>query len=162
MDSVFCWGRSGFNVVDLTFHGQWNIFPVRCQPPCRGNFAWLGNHPSLAIPKGSSVEVVVARCHYCSSKMCLSFCANGPRSLQQMWLCKNHNSGTATSQHSLEWSWIEIVQCKTVKLRSCRWLPVFPSGFSLVLGKIWLQHCWFDISWTVDYFSSSMPETIQW
>ena len=25
-----------------------------------------------------------------------------------------------------------------MKLRSCRWLPVFPSGFSFVLGKIWL------------------------
>ena len=39
---------------------------------------------------------------------------------------------------SVEWSWIEIVQCTKVKLRSCRWLPVFPSGFSFVLGKILL------------------------
>ena len=125
-------GRSGFNIVDLTCHGQWNILPVLCQKPYSTGFANLANRT------GASVQVVLARCHYCSSKMCLSFCANGPRSLQQMWLCKNHNSGTATSQHSLEWSWIEIVQCTKVKLRSCRWLPVFPSGFSFVLGKILL------------------------
>ena len=31
--------------------------------------------------------------------------------------------------------------CKTVKLRSCRYLLVFTRGFRFVLGKIWLSHC---------------------
>ena len=67
-DPGLCWGRSCFNIVDLTFRGQWHSFPVRYQKPYSGSFARLPNHPSLAIRKGSAVEVVVARCHYCSSK----------------------------------------------------------------------------------------------
>ena len=45
---------------------------------------------SLAIRKGSTVEVVLARCHYCSSKVCLSFGPNERRSLQQKQLPKNY------------------------------------------------------------------------
>ena len=88
--SGLCWGRSGFNIVDLTFHGHWNVCPVPCQPPCSGNFAWLGSHSSLATRKGASIEVVKARCQSYSSKLCLSFGANGPRSLQQMQLPKKY------------------------------------------------------------------------
>ena len=130
-----------FLIVDLTFHGQWNVFPVRCQKPYSGIFArltnhpglairkgstvkvdwqgattvlpscacnlahlgrrtiynfgtasyqmtssWLASHPSLANRTGSTVEVVLARCHYCSSKLCLQFGPFGPISLQQRQL----------------------------------------------------------------------------
>ena len=83
-------GRSGFLIVDLTFHGQWNIFPVQCQKPYSCSFAHIGNHPSLAIRTIPTVEVVLASCHYCSSKPCLQFGPFGPRSLQQMQLPKNY------------------------------------------------------------------------
>ena len=86
-----------FLIVDSTFHSQWHVFGVRHQEPCSGKFAWLASHPSLAIRKGATVEVVKARCYHCSSKRCLSFGANEPRSLQQMQLCKNDNSGAATT-----------------------------------------------------------------
>ena len=45
---------------------------------------------SLAIRKGSTVEVVLARCHYCSSKPCLQYGPNEPRSLKQRQLSKNY------------------------------------------------------------------------
>ena len=45
---------------------------LRCQPSCKGSFC-LGSQPSLATCKGATVEVVKARCHYCSSKLYLSF-----------------------------------------------------------------------------------------
>ena len=47
---------------------------------------------------GASVEVAKARCHYCSSKLCLSFGPFQPRSQQQRRLCKNHDVGTASFQ----------------------------------------------------------------
>ena len=56
--------------------------------------------PGLANGTRASVEVAKARCQNRSSKLCLSFGGNWPRSLLQMRLCKNHNFGTATSQHS--------------------------------------------------------------
>ena len=34
----------------------------------------LGSHPSLATRKDATVEVVLATCHKCSSKLCLLFC----------------------------------------------------------------------------------------
>ena len=57
-----------------TFYGQWHIFPVRCVAShhAKGSFC-LGSQPSLATCKGATVEVVKARCHYCSSKLYLSF-----------------------------------------------------------------------------------------
>ena len=70
-----------FLIVDLTLHGQWNIFPVR---------------PSLANRKGASVEVVLARCRHCSFKLCLLFSPNQSRSLQQRQLPKNHNFGISS------------------------------------------------------------------
>ena len=68
----------------LAFHGQWNIFPVRCQKPYNCGFAHIGKHPTLPIRKGSTVEVVVASCQFCFSKLCLLFSPLGPRSPQQM------------------------------------------------------------------------------
>ena len=65
---------------------------------------FIGARLTEVLTKRSTVEVVKARCHYCSSKPCLSFGAKEPRSLQQTRLCKNHNSGTATSLHCLKWS----------------------------------------------------------
>ena len=87
---MLCLGSSAFLIVDLTFHDPWNVFRVPRRKPRSGKFAWLGNHPSLAIRKGATIEVVKARCHNCSSKRCLSFGANELRSLQQRQLPKNH------------------------------------------------------------------------
>ena len=89
-------------IVDLTFHGQcqWHLFQVQRQPPCSHGFACLGSkRSSLADRTGATIEVVVARCNKCSSKLCLFFGPVEPRSLQQMWLQKNYNFGAATSYH---------------------------------------------------------------
>ena len=96
-DSGLCcvWEGLAFFLVDLTFHGQWHVFRVRRQSPCRDSLACVWSHPGLATCKGSPVEVVKAKCHNCSSKLCLSFGPFEPRSLQQRWLCKNYMSGTA-------------------------------------------------------------------
>ena len=80
-----CLRSSAFLIVDPTSHGQWHVFWVRS-----GKFAWLANHPSLATHTISTVEVVLASCHYCSSKPCLPFRPFGPRSLQQMQLPENY------------------------------------------------------------------------
>ena len=76
---VLCIGSSAFPIVDST----WPVIVFRfpCQPPCSGKFAWLGSHRSLATRKGATVEVVKVRCQ---------------KTLQQMQLHKNHNSGTVT------------------------------------------------------------------
>ena len=87
-------------IVDLTFHGQcqWHLFQVQCQPPCSHGFACLGSkRRSLADRTAATIEVVVARCNKCSSKLCLFFGPVEPRSLQQMWLHKNYNFGTAAT-----------------------------------------------------------------
>ena len=88
-----------FLIVDSTFHCQWHVFGVRRQPPCNGNFAWLGNHPSLANRTDASVEVAKARCQYCFFKPGLLFSTFETRSLQQRQLPKNsciYNFGTAS------------------------------------------------------------------
>ena len=76
-------GKLCFSVVDLTFYDQCHSFGVRCQPSCSRSFAWLGSHPSLATRTDATVEVVLATCHKCSSKLCLLFGQFGPTSLQQ-------------------------------------------------------------------------------
>ena len=43
----------------------------------------LRSHPSLATCKDATVEVVLATCHKCSSKLCLLFGPFGPTFLQQ-------------------------------------------------------------------------------
>ena len=126
---VLCLGSSAFLIVDSTFQGQWHIFGAGHQE-CSGKFACFANHASLAICKGATVEVLKARCDHCSSKRCLSFGANAPRSLQQMRLCKNHNSGTATSPH-----------CAVQSGEVTRYPLVFPRGFRFAFWKIWLSHC---------------------
>ena len=122
----------------LTFHGKWHLLQVRRQPPCSGGFVCLGSHcRSLANRTGATIEGVVARCASCSSKLCLLFDPFEPRSLQQRRLHKNYNFGTPMN-NIVECFWRGIVQCQKVKLRSCRYPPVFPRGSRFVLGKIWL------------------------
>ena len=87
---MLCLGSFAFLIVDSTFHGQWHVFGVRRQPPCSGEFAWLGNRPCLANRTGASVEVAKARCHYSFSKPGLLFSPFEPRSLQQRQLPKNY------------------------------------------------------------------------
>ena len=128
-----------FLTVDLAFHGQWHVFRVRRQPQCRGSFAWLGNHPSLATRKGATVEVVKARYQNCSSKLCLSFGANEPRSLQQNQLCKNHNFGTATSFHSLNIDFA-VQKSEAAKLSVATSFPN-ASQFCIVYGKLCFSDC---------------------
>ena len=98
-DPVLCcvWEAPLFSLLMWHFMANGMFFPVRCQPPFCGRFAGLVSNPSLATCKGVMVEVVKAKCHYCSSKLCLSFGPFEHRSLQQSQLCKNHNVGTATS-----------------------------------------------------------------
>ena len=86
---VLCMGSSAFLNVDLTSHDQWHIFRFRRQPSCSGKFAWLGHYPSLVNRTVTPVEVVKARCHNSSSKLCLQFGPSGPRSLHEMRLRKN-------------------------------------------------------------------------
>ena len=50
--------------------------------------------------KWATVEVGLARCHYCSSKLYVSFGAKEPRSLPAL---QNHNFGTATSWQGSKW-----------------------------------------------------------
>ena len=64
----------------------------------------FGSHPGLAARKDATVEVFLATCHKCSSKLCLLFGPFGSTSLQPKRLHKNHNVETATR--------IEIMQCK--------------------------------------------------
>ena len=98
-DPGLCWGSSAFLIVDLTFHGQWHILPVGRRPPCSGSFAFLRSCTGFAHRTGASVEVVLARCNHCSSKLCLLFSPLKPRSLQQIRLHKNHNCGTVAGCH---------------------------------------------------------------
>ena len=74
-------GWSRFVLGKLCFSNCW--FDSH---PCHhgsGSFAWLGSHPSLATRKDATVEVVLATCHKCSSKLRLLFGPFGPTSLQQ-------------------------------------------------------------------------------
>ena len=66
-------------------------------------FACLGSHSSLATRKGTSVEVVKAECHTCSSQLCFSFGANEPTALQQ-----------AAAQESQLWDCYQLAGSKTV------------------------------------------------
>ena len=103
-----CQGSFAFLIVDLTLNEQWHICQVRHQPSCSGRFAWLGSHPSLATRTDATVEVVLATCHKCSSKLCSHL---GPHLYSKRQLCKNHNFGTATR--------VEIMQsekCEAAKL----------------------------------------------
>ena len=85
-----------FLIVDLTFHCHWHICQVRCQPSCRGSFAWLGSHPSLATCKDATDEVVLATWHKCSAKLCFFFGPFDPHLYSKRQLRKNQNFSTAT------------------------------------------------------------------
>ena len=62
----------------------------------------LGSHPSLVTRKDATVEVVLATCHKCSSKLCLLFGRFGPTSLQPKRRRKNDPLGQlVTSCHCL-------------------------------------------------------------
>ena len=76
-------GSLDFLIDDLTVYGRWHIFRVDRHPQCSGSFGCLGSHPSLANRTGPNVEVVVARCRNCSSKLCWKCGQCGLRSLQQ-------------------------------------------------------------------------------
>ena len=95
--------RVAFLIVDCSFHGQRQLLQVRPQPLYSGGFVYLGiHHSSLANSAGATIEVEVARCKNCSSKLWLSFDQFQPRSLRQTWLHKNYNFGTATSYHCVK------------------------------------------------------------
>ena len=133
---VSCLGSSAFPIVDLTLHGQF------IRSPCRDSLACLGSYPNVGTRKGSTVEVVLPSCRYCSSRPCLLFCPFETRSLQQRWLCKKYQFGTASFCHGLNmvlnrdctvvfilllwFLFFCFLQCKPVKLRGCRQPPVFP------------------------------------
>ena len=83
---VLCLGSSVFMIVDLTSHRQQHIFRVRRQPPCSGEFA------CLATRNRATIEVILAKCHYYSSKPCLQFRPLETRSVQHMRLRKNYGT----------------------------------------------------------------------
>ena len=101
---VLCLGSTAFLIVDLTSHGQWHTSPVGRQKPYSCTFAHGGNHLSLAIRKGSTLEVVLARYQNCSSKLCLSFGANESISLQQRQLARNYVYNCGTARYQMPWS----------------------------------------------------------
>ena len=93
-DSVLCSGRSGFSHCWFWhFIAQWDVsvkFDARNH--AAGKFCpGFGNHPSLVTYTISTVEVVLASCHYCASKLCLQFGPFRPRSRQQMQLPENYS-----------------------------------------------------------------------
>ena len=97
-------------IVDLTFHEEWHGFRVRCQPSCSGSFAWPGSHPSLAIDKDATVEVVLATRATSVLPACVCYLAHlGPHLYSKR---KNQNFGTAAR--------VLYSSAKKVKLRSCR------------------------------------------
>ena len=57
----------------------------------------LGGHLSLATRKDATVEVVLATCHKCSSKLCLLFGPFGPHLYSKGSCAKMTTFGTATS-----------------------------------------------------------------
>ena len=90
------------------------------------------SHTGFTHRTGASVEVVLARCHNCSSKLCLLFSPFEPRSLQQIWLHKNHNCGTVAGCHGLKWSSLELVYCREVKPRGC---TSFSKAIQVCIGE---------------------------
>ena len=76
-----------FLIINSTFHCQWHIVRVRFQPPCSGKFA-IGKAVMVEV-----VDVLEAKCHYCSSKPCLLFGPFEHKSLQRRRIvqCKKVN-----------------------------------------------------------------------
>ena len=59
---VLCLRSSAFLIVDLTFHGQWQLLQNRLQPPCSDGFACLGSQSFLVNRIGASFVGIVASC----------------------------------------------------------------------------------------------------
>ena len=76
-------GSLAFLIDDLTVYGRWHIFRVHGNPLCSGSFACLGSHPSLANRTSTTVEILMARCHNRSSKLCWNCGWCSLRPLQQ-------------------------------------------------------------------------------
>ena len=66
---MLCFRGFAFLIVDVTFHGLWQIFGVRCRPLCGGGFVCLGSNRSLAKCADGTVQVVLARSHNCPPKL---------------------------------------------------------------------------------------------
>ena len=84
---------------------------------------WLSWEQPSSQP--SSSQSRAHHCWSCTAKVPKLSSQAETRSLQQRKLCDNYNFGTATSDHGLKWAWVKILQCKKVKLQSCRERPVF-------------------------------------
>ena len=115
-ESMFWIGEDlGFLIVDLTFHGQWQICFPR-QPPRSGSFAFLRSHTGFA----QSVEVVRARCDNWIPS-CACYLAHLSWDLDSKGrFARIKNCGTATSYHGSKWSQeLVIVHCRKVKTRCC-------------------------------------------
>ena len=126
------------------------IFRVRLQPLCSGCFVCFGSKRSLA----NCVDSCGRHCESCTGKVPkLSTQSETTRSLQQRRLCNNYNFGTATSDHGLKRSSVKIVQCKKVKLQSCRYRPLFwmQSSFVLCFEALlfWLLILTFPSQWHI-------------
>ena len=119
-----------FLIVDLTFHGQWQICFPR-QPPCSGSFAFLRSHTGFA----QSVEVVLARRHNCSSKLCLLFSPFELRSRQQRQIRKNQK---LWDSHQLPWFKMvfnRACHCALQKSESARLYQFFQADPGLCWGS---------------------------
>ena len=91
VDSGLSQGSSAFSIVDLTSHVQSHICQVQRQAPCSGKCACLRSHPSLALRKGATVQVVKARCQNFSSKLCFAISPLVLKSLHPRQLRKTCN-----------------------------------------------------------------------
>ena len=89
--SAQLWSYLILSDTHTTFYGHWHFFRVRCVASHHfSGFACLGSHASLTTRKGTSVEVVLARCHYCSSKLCFLLGIFEQGSFHQRRLCKKY------------------------------------------------------------------------
>ena len=79
-----------FLIVDLTFHRQWHNAGTM-QAPCSGKYDCLVGHPSLATPKGATVEVGKAKCQHLAH---MSLDLYSPSSCLRI----TYNFGTASYQ----------------------------------------------------------------
>ena len=102
---------------------------------------------------GASVVLPIVWTHVDGKVPKLSTQSETTRSLQQRRLCNNYNFGTATSDHGLKRSSVKIVQCKKVKLQSCRYRPLFwmQSSFVLCFEALlfWLLILTFPSQWHI-------------
>ena len=115
---------SAFSILDLTCHGHLHLYRVRHQPPCSFSFAYLG-HPSHANRTDATVEVVVARFQNYPKLFFQSVPYIGPiwdqistakEALQELQVWDSYQGPWSKTLR-----WTKSLQCKTVKLRSCKY-----------------------------------------